>query len=62
MLKQLMDHFNENNLHQDFQSAYRKHYSTETSLIKMVNDILWNSERQNITTIVNLDLSAVLTP
>ena len=53
-----MDHCNDNNLLLDFQSAYRKHYSTETSLPKMVNDILWNFERQNITTVVIVDLPA----
>ena len=58
MLKQLMDHCNENNLLPDFQSAYRKHYSTETSLLKIVNDIVWNFERQNIIIVVTLDLSA----
>ena len=52
-----MDHCNENNLQLDFQSVYRKHNSTETSLLKMINDILWNLERQNITTVVILDLS-----
>ena len=53
-----MDHFNENNLLPAFQSAYRKHYSTETSLVKIVNNILLNFERQNITTVVILDLFA----
>ena len=58
MLKQLMDHCDENNLLLDFQSAHRKHYSTEASLLKMVNDILWDFERQNFTTVVILDVSA----
>ena len=40
MLKQLMDHCNENHLLPDFQSTYRKHYSTKTSLLKMVSAIL----------------------
>ena len=62
MLKQLMDHCNKNNLLPDFQSAYRKHYSTKTSFVNMVSEILWNFERQNITTVVILDLSAALTP
>ena len=52
-----MDHCNKNKLHPDFQPAYGKHYSTKTSLIKVVSDILWNFERQNITTVI-LDLSA----
>ena len=41
MLDQLMDHCNSNDLLPDFQSAYHQHYSTETSLINMTNDILW---------------------
>ena len=42
----------------DFQSAYRKGYSTETSLITLGNDLLWSMERQEVTMIVLLDLSA----
>ena len=30
----------------------------ETSLIKMVNDILWGMEKQEITMVIILDLSA----
>ena len=52
-----MENCNENNLLPDFQSAYRKHYSTEASLLKMVIDILWNFEKQNITTVVIFYLS-----
>ena len=58
ILKQPMGHCNRNNLLPDFQSAYRKHYSTKTSLLKIVSDILWNFERQNLTTVVIFDLSA----
>ena len=53
-----MDHCDKNNLLPDFQSAYRKHYSTKTNLLKMVNDIMWNFERQNKTTVVIFDPSA----
>ena len=42
----------------EFQSVYRKGYSTETSLIKLCNDLLWSMERQEVTMIVLLDLSA----
>ena len=58
MLKQLMQHCERYNLLPDFQSAYRRNYSTETSLIKMVNDILWGMEKQEITMVIILDLSA----
>ena len=43
----------------DSQSAYRKNYSTETSFIKITNDILWGFENQKFTLIVILDLLAV---
>ena len=42
----------------DFQLAYRKGYSTETSLIKMTNDILWSMERKEVTAVIVLDMSA----
>ena len=58
MHAKLVDHCNKNNLLPDFQSAYRKHYSTKSSLLKMVSNILLNFERQNITTFVILKLSA----
>ena len=45
MLKQLMQHCKRNNLLPNFQSTYRKNNSTEDSLIKMVNDILWRNEK-----------------
>ena len=48
-----------NKLLPDYQSAYRKNYSTETSLIKLINDILWAMERQEVTALTALDLSAV---
>ena len=38
--KQLSEHLKKNNLHEQFQSAYRQHPSTETALIKVHIDIL----------------------
>ena len=58
MLKQLLQHCEDNHLLPNFQSAYRANYSTETSLVKMVNDILWSMEQRHIMTAVFLDLSA----
>ena len=40
------------------QSAYRKGHRTETILLKMQNDILLNMDKQNVTLLVFLDLSA----
>ena len=45
-------------LNSKYQSAYRKNYSCETSVIKVVNDILWNMENGKITALVTIDLSA----
>ena len=58
MLKQLIEHCENQNLLPDFQSACQKHYSMETSLIRLTNIILWSMERQHITSLAILDLSA----
>ena len=42
-----------------FQSAYRKFHSTETALIRICNDINLSIDRQKVTALVLLDLSAV---
>ena len=60
MLKQLLSHCENHDLLPDFQSAYHEHYSTETSLIKLTNDILWLMKRQQMTAIAILDLLAAL--
>ena len=57
-LQQFNNHCISNKLLPDYQSAYRKNYSTETSLIKLVSDILWAMERQEVTALTVLDLSA----
>ena len=41
-----------------FQSAYRKHHSTESSLLNIQNDILLNMAKGSITALTLLDLSA----
>ena len=56
-LEQFNTHCQENSLVPEYQSAYRKNHSCETSLVKLVNDILWNMDRQLVTSIVILDLS-----
>ena len=58
MLKQLLSYCDNHNLLPDFQSACCENYSTETSLIKLSNDILWLMERLHMTAIAILDLSA----
>ena len=46
------------NLYPVAQSAYRRNHSTETALLKVVNDILLNMNKQHVTILVLLDLSA----
>ena len=58
MLKELLQHCEDNHLLPNFQSAYRANYSTETSLVKLVNNILRSMEHRQIMTVVLLDLSA----
>ena len=41
MLLQLSQHCENYNLQPDYQSAYREHYSCETAILKVSNDILW---------------------
>ena len=56
--KRLDDHMTENQLHIDCQSAYKKRFSTETLLIRIVNDILIATDESKATVVMLLDLSA----
>ena len=58
MLKQLLQHCEDNHLLPNFQSAYWANYSTEISLVKLVNNILWSMEKKQIPMVAILDLSA----
>ena len=57
-LDQFTQHCDRNSLLPNYQSAYRQFHSCETSLVKLVNDILWAMEKQLVTVVVILDLSA----
>ena len=48
----------QNNLQIPFQSAYQKHHSTETLLIRIVNDLLITVDENKATVVMLLDLSA----
>ena len=41
----------------DYQSAYCANYSCKTAFLKIMNDILWAMERQDITALIAIDLS-----
>ena len=58
VLNQLNKHYADNTILPYYQSAYRADYSCETTLVKMVNDILCGMERQKITALTAIDLSA----
>ena len=54
----LKDHKDRPKLHEPFQSAYRKHHSTETALLRVQNDILRSVDNGYCVFLVLLDLSA----
>ena len=55
---QIHDHLLCWNLYPILQSAYRQYHSTETALLKVLNDILMNMNSQCVTLLVLLDLSS----
>jgi hypothetical protein len=55
---QLTDHMSENNLFVPVQSAYRRNHSTETALLKVLNDMLISVDEGKGMILVLLDLSA----
>ena len=57
-VQQLSHHLNSNCPLPSLQSAYRSGHSTETALIKVQSDILQNMDKQELTLLIMLDLSA----
>ena len=55
---QLLTHLDEAGLMTTFQSAYRKHHSTESALLNIHTDILFNMAKGSVTALTLLDLSA----
>ena len=58
VLSQLMSHLEEHRLLEPFQSAYKKGHSTETALLRVVNDLLGAADRGRVSILSLLDLSA----
>ncbi|GFR83588.1 reverse transcriptase [Elysia marginata] len=56
--QRLRDYLNSRNLDTKFQSAYNKDHSTETTLLKVLNDALRVADAKQPTLLVLLDLSA----
>ena len=57
-LEQINDHCEQYNIIPDYQSAYRANYSCETALVKLMNDVLWCFESQEVMQVIAIDLSA----
>jgi hypothetical protein len=55
---QLVNYMNENNLCCKWQSAYRQYHSTETALLRVLNDIYLKIENKHCVALILLDLSA----
>ena len=55
---QLLAHLNLNHLCNPFQSAYRSGHSTETALLRVVNDLLMAMDKNRVSILLLLDLSA----
>ena len=51
-------HMTDNSVYPEMQSSYRKGHSTETALLRVVNDILMKTNSQEVTLLIMLDLSA----
>jgi hypothetical protein len=58
VFRQIADHFTENNLFVPVQYAYRSHHSTETALLRVMNDLLLASDDGNGYLLTLLDFSA----
>ena len=55
---QLVNYIDENNLGEPLQSAYKRYHSTESTLLKVHNDILKAVDNQQTVVLLLLDLSA----
>ena len=56
LFRQIHEHMVDTNLYPNVQSAYRVHHSTETAFLKSC--ILLNMNKQHVTLLVLIDLSA----
>ena len=61
VLTQVSSYLNSHNLYNTCQSAYRPGHSTETALLKVVNDLLLSLNKGNISVLALLDFSSAFT-
>ena len=54
----LDEHMCKNNLNCDFEHGYKPYHSTETMLLRLVNDVLLSFDNNNATMLLLIDLSA----
>ena len=57
-LSRLKDHISQCSNFTQFQSAYRQYHSTDTAMLKILNDVYTTADGQRSTCLVALDLSA----
>lgn len=57
-MSRLVAHVEQSPSYNRYQSAYRKGYSTETAIVRLLNDVYCNAENRARTLLVQLDLSA----
>ena len=57
-LPQFVQHLQQNGLYSAQNSAYKEYHSTETLLVKVYSDVMNSMDRQQVTILVLLDLSA----
>ena len=58
VVNQLQAHIKNNHLSNPLQSAYRKHHSTESALLKVNSDIIISIDKSEVTALTLLNLSA----
>jgi hypothetical protein len=58
VFEQMHVHMVDHDLYPPGQSSYQKNHSTETVLLKVKNDLLMNMNKQHVSLLVFLDMSA----
>ena len=58
VLRRFNMHCKRHDIIPNYQSAYRANYSCEMELVKIMDDILWLMEKQEVVPLMQIDLSA----